>query len=305
MANALILSGGSIRGAFQAGAIREVLKSGFKPDNIYGISVGSLNGTFLTYQAGKKIKAHQNLDWAQISDELINFWKQNIKKSDDVAVKRKVAELVGDIVNTSFRGLTSTDPIKNLIHNLFFKDKTPFQFAPNELTVGAVNMMTGGIEYANPASDLFEHYLVASTAIPLLMPIVSIPSPDDNGKIYPFTDGGIREVAPTRIAMGNPGNDKFVCICCQPTNLMLEKENFDYHSIFQMVERTLDILVDEVVENDIFRLTSKFPETVVIRPEVPIPLQLESFTSADIASTIELGAEQAKKALQGVNFNIV
>ena len=43
----LVLGGGSIKGAWQAGAIRAVLESGYQPDFITGISVGSINGPFL------------------------------------------------------------------------------------------------------------------------------------------------------------------------------------------------------------------------------------------------------------------
>ena len=50
---ALVLSGGSIKGSFQAGAVAELLESGFVPDAIYGTSVGSLNGSFLTERAGR------------------------------------------------------------------------------------------------------------------------------------------------------------------------------------------------------------------------------------------------------------
>lgn len=44
---ALVLSGGSIKGAFQAGAIAGLLDAGFRPDIVTGISVGALNGGFL------------------------------------------------------------------------------------------------------------------------------------------------------------------------------------------------------------------------------------------------------------------
>ncbi len=40
---ALVLGGGAIKGAYQAGAIKVLLNKGFAPDHLYGISVGSLN----------------------------------------------------------------------------------------------------------------------------------------------------------------------------------------------------------------------------------------------------------------------
>jgi len=50
---ALVLGGGSIKGSFQAGAIDALLKAGFKPFKIFGVSVGSLNGVFLADRAGR------------------------------------------------------------------------------------------------------------------------------------------------------------------------------------------------------------------------------------------------------------
>jgi len=59
---ALVLSGGSIKGAFQAGAIGHVLTK-FEPDLIVGTSVGSLNGGFLADRASLS-PAAPRVDWA-------------------------------------------------------------------------------------------------------------------------------------------------------------------------------------------------------------------------------------------------
>lgn len=51
---ALVLGGGSMKGAYQVGCIKAILENGFEPDMIYGISVGALNATFLVNESGKK-----------------------------------------------------------------------------------------------------------------------------------------------------------------------------------------------------------------------------------------------------------
>ncbi|WP_310590414.1 patatin-like phospholipase family protein [Dyadobacter sp. NIV53] len=53
---ALVLGGGSMKGAFQVGVIQAVLENGFEPEMIYGISVGALNATFLTNETGIQLK---------------------------------------------------------------------------------------------------------------------------------------------------------------------------------------------------------------------------------------------------------
>lgn len=55
---AFVLSGGSIKGAFQAGVLTDLLTSNkFRPDAIYGTSVGSLNGAFIADRAGRMASA--------------------------------------------------------------------------------------------------------------------------------------------------------------------------------------------------------------------------------------------------------
>jgi len=44
---ALVLGGGSVRCAWQAGAIKAVFQKGFVPDRIIGISGGAMNTAFL------------------------------------------------------------------------------------------------------------------------------------------------------------------------------------------------------------------------------------------------------------------
>ena len=50
--NTLVLSGGANKGCYEAGAIEVILKNGFVPDGIYGMSVGSLNALFLKRREG-------------------------------------------------------------------------------------------------------------------------------------------------------------------------------------------------------------------------------------------------------------
>src|ERR1035441_8454175 len=78
---ALVLSGGSIKGAFQVGAIEYLLgDGGFQPDFIYGMSVGALNGAFLVDRAGQQAvkDKDQPVNWKSIGKELTSFWTTNI-----------------------------------------------------------------------------------------------------------------------------------------------------------------------------------------------------------------------------------
>lgn len=45
MKNALVLSGGGFKGAFQLGAIKELLEKGIEFSAVSGVSVGALNAS--------------------------------------------------------------------------------------------------------------------------------------------------------------------------------------------------------------------------------------------------------------------
>jgi NTE family protein len=60
---ALVLGGGALKGAFQAGAVMALLENGFRPDALYGISVGGLNAAFLTTEANRQMADTGRIDW--------------------------------------------------------------------------------------------------------------------------------------------------------------------------------------------------------------------------------------------------
>ena len=115
MKTGLVLSGGSIKGAFQAGAIREILDAGIEPTGIYGISVGSLNGGFLTDRAGRAHRQGQKPDWAAIGKELGSFWLENIDSFGKIGKKRGVHGLLWRLFFSRFAGLIDTSRLQNLI----------------------------------------------------------------------------------------------------------------------------------------------------------------------------------------------
>jgi NTE family protein len=176
------------------------------------------------------------------------------------------------------------------------------------LTVGAVNMADGEIVYANPAFPNFIDYVLASAAIPVIMPPVYI---GDN-KNQPFLDGGIRDVAPLKLAIRS-GAEEIVCVLCHTKKL--GGETFNPRNLMSLTERVMDIVVNELVNNDI-KWATKFNKYLpddgskcfdgllegyrkvkitVIRPPSPINLNLEKFTTVDIQETIEAGYYAAMK----------
>ncbi|MGD8752904.1 MAG: patatin-like phospholipase family protein, partial [Anaerolineales bacterium] len=169
MKTALVLSGGSIKGAFQAGAIAEVLESDFEPDAIYGTSVGSLNGGFLAERTGRAAKADEAPDWPAIGRELEAFWRHNITSFDQIGRKRSLLELVYQVLRKRFDGLIDTTPLKVLVNEIMRTDH--LRSSPVHFSACAVNVANGEPEYATPEDSSILDYIIASTAIPMMMPV--------------------------------------------------------------------------------------------------------------------------------------
>lgn len=307
---ALVLSGGSIKGAFQAGAIKAVVEKGFFPEFLYGISVGSLNSTFINHEAGIQAVSYEQLDWSKIKDNLISFWKENIKNPSDLVNEKGYVRLIWDVIRGKFNGLTDTEPLTKMVYRVIKMDN--IYKSPLKHLVGAVNIMDGEIVYADPKFPDFLSYVLASTAIPIIMPAQLIGGASDK----PFFDGGIRDVAPLKVAIQNNA-DSIICILCQPEKLGAGW--FNYQSLPKLAERMTDIMVNEIVNNDI-GLVNKINSFVpadgspaldgpykgkrkinlcVIRPKSNINIEITKFTEKDINYMIDLGYQTAMEQLKG------
>ena len=117
MKNALVLGGGAIKGAFQAGAIQEILKDGFKPDGVFGVSAGALNGAFIVDRAGRQPASSGKIDWPQIGVALVKFWTDKVTKPEDIAKKRSIIAIGDGALFNKFDGLTDTAALKALINS--------------------------------------------------------------------------------------------------------------------------------------------------------------------------------------------
>jgi len=331
---ALVLSGGSIKGAFQAGAIAELLEWGFVPDAIYGTSVGSLNGSFLAERAGRAVLAGQSPDWPAIGKELERFWLEELKSPDQVGSPRKLLPLALAVLRGKFAGLIDTGPLRKLVETHLDPDN--LRASPVRFYACAVNLATGEAVYANQDYSGILDYIIASTAIPVQMPHINIGE-------APYVDGGVREVAPLSQAI-HDGADEIACICCLPREL--EGVTFRPGNLLEFALRLMDVITNELINNDLDRfdqvnawvriykgMPGKLNQTLgettfsasgaekdaqnvvndlladlplskwreipmnLIRPENEIVLDLMRFTPADIAEVIKQGRNIARKKL--------
>lgn len=236
---ALVLSGGTIRGAFQAGAINALLKSGFTPDYIFGVSVGSLNGAFLSDRAGRAIRNNEEVNWESIGEELKQFWLQKIQKPSSIIRKRSSWEVGWRAITGRFKGLVDTNPLRNLLFSTVNYEN--MLSSPVSFSVGCVNLTDGEFSNIDARSPDFMEYIFASSSIPIIMPANLINN-------APIADGGLRNIAPLKHAI-HAGATEIVLIACQAEKM--QAKEFYSKNLFSLVNRVQDILLDEIVQNDI------------------------------------------------------
>jgi len=302
MKTGLVLSGGSIKGAFQAGAIREILDAGIEPGGIYGISVGSLNGGFLTDRAGQAERPGGKPDWPAIGRELGDFWMKHIDSFGKIGKKRNFFSLAWQVAFSNFKGLVDTGSLHELVKGMIKEEN--IRSSSIIYKAGSVNMADGSLFQAkNDTPNLIE-YIIASTAIPVMMPVSMVSG-------QPLVDGGTRDVAALKPAIED-GAEEVVCVLCQPRDLAGTEINCG--NLMHFADRLMEIVVNETVNNDIewaeyinqntpadgspaatgpMAGYRRVPLTV-IRPAGPLNINLTKFDRKDIERIYEEGRAAAK-----------
>jgi NTE family protein len=314
------LGGGSIKGAYQAGVIRTLLNNGFKPDYLYGISVGSLNAAFLADRAfflgvpkGDYITAigesqlsspdstspSDFVTWEFIGDELVSFWLEKITSPSALIKHTDTVGNVFNILTNNFDGLVSIGPLRELVAKTLKRER--LVGSPIPTAIGAVNIDTTALVFAQKDDVYFREFIIASAAMPLAMPIVTIPDGPNKGR---YCDGSVKTILPIRYAIDSDPADRLIGIACQPVS-QTYKPLKNPKNIIQLLQRASDIAADDVINHD-FEYAGKLPRRMVlIRPGQPISLEIHNpdleiteFSQADIRAMIELGRLSAEAKIR-------
>lgn len=288
---AIVLSGGSVKGCFQAGALPIVLQKGFVPDALYGVSVGALNAAFLCDRVGRQVRQGKVPNWVTAAQDLEDFWRQNVKEPKDLSKKRTFAVI--DVIVHHFRSLLDPKPLEELVAaNL---DPDNVAACPAKLRITATQL-EDGLSHTVPGTrpDLRE-WVLASSMIPVILP------PRDIGGSS-YVDGGARMVAPLKPAI-DAGATHVVAIACQAEDPA--PYTFD-GDLARYSERLSDIAVNALVNNDLTRARrvnaspgagQRKVELTVIRPAVQPTFDLQEFTAADIDALMKKGRQAAQAAM--------
>jgi NTE family protein len=304
--NALVLSGGANKGCYEAGAIEVVLKNGFVPDGIYGVSVGSLNALFLADRAGRAILAGKSPDWPAIGSELVQFWQQKITGPSSFIIERSWLAIGWAAIIGKFNGLLDTSPLRKLIDSEFTVQN--IAACPARMTMGTVNVWSALYEDVDKTTKPLFDYAMGSAAEPVYMPGAII-----NGE--PYFDGGLRNIAPFSKPIAD-GATTIIAAVCQPKNI--GRSEIKIGDPIALIERSTDILTSQIINNDIDMAESinqsiklslavghqfapghilygkRHVDIKVIRPAADLPISMTTFSSADVQRLIAMGQTDAQ-----------
>lgn len=263
MKTALVLSGGGAKGSMQFGIFKYLYEQGFRPDAVYGTSVGNLNA--LGY-------AYLGIEGAE------RFWLSVQKKSDIFKFNWKAL-----ILQSS--GIYNAKPLRSMLEKLIEEGKEPK--LPCYSCV--VDLKTGEIKYGKAGEPDYIDYAVASASIPALCD-------DVNGMV----DGGVREQSPLKKAIQD-GADKIVVILCNPWRE--NPDVGEASNWIKNLLHTTDLMAHEIFLNDVQECAwynahlmegKRKIELEVYAPERLVIDSLD-FTQDKIKPAIEYGYEQGKK----------
>ena len=195
---ALILSGGGVKGAFEAGAVYHlVVQRGCDFGEFAGVSVGALNAVFLAQaqEASDATESHANL--VDQSEALVSLW-QSLRSSHDFARNRPLATLRFGIFGLD--SLVDFTPLRHLEDNNIsptkLKQGRPVRVGVVSFDDGQYHEILSKPWFSTERKVNFLDYLYASSIPPVFGRLPRIAGDDPANELNQFADGGLRHITP-------------------------------------------------------------------------------------------------------------
>lgn len=223
---ALVLSGGGVKGAYEAGAVRYLMgELEHRYSMVAGVSAGALNAAFLCqYEVGDEKKAAAGLSklWDEIDTSKV--WKRWFPW--------------GKLHGVWGESALDSRPLHRLVRKRL--DRDMLASSGRKLRVGSVNVR-GEYRVFREDEDCIVDAVLASSAVPALFLPVGI----EKGT---WVDGAIREDTPVGVAI-DAGADEIDVVVTSPKGAIFPP--LDDPTAIEILLRTIDILADEVMEGDL------------------------------------------------------
>ncbi len=246
MKRALVISGGGSKGAFAVGVIKRLQRE--YPELEFDIFVGTSTGSLMA-----PLVALGEMDMLE------NFYTN--KKTEDIVITGNLGDRIGEL------SIFDTTPLQELVVNNYPDQRYAALLATGKkIFLNTVCLQTGDLvvftndthpkqgEYYGVrtlvSGDHFRRAIMASASQPVFMPPirVNLKVPGELHPQYQFVDGGVREYAGVQIAIDNGATEIFTILLSsgQP-----DKDDSSRTNLFGILEKTIDIFIDDVGVNDL------------------------------------------------------
>jgi len=282
--NALVLTGGGARAAYQVGVLSAITKlvprnHGIPFPIICGTSAGAINATALSCYASCFHLGVKKLEW---------MWKSlhthNIYHSDPFRVFGNISRGIlgsyqADYANKSARSLLNNAPLRDLLNQVVNFDRIDSNISSgflSALSITASNYSTGnsisffqseqGIKpwfrakrHGEPCQINSEH-LMASAAIPLVFPSIKI-------RNQHYGDGSVHQLSPLSPAIHLGAKRILVIGVEQPKEPIHANENNPHPpSTATIAGHLLDTIFSDTLKSDIERM-NRINNTLSLIPQ--------------------------------------
>lgn len=282
--NALVLTGGGARAAYQVGVLSAIAK--FIPRNhgipfpiLSGTSAGAINTTALGCYASCFNLGVKKLEWIWKNLDTEKIYHTDAKGVFGHIGKGMLASFQADYANKSPRSLLNNAPLRSLLNSVMnFKriDNNILHGYLSAIAVTASSYSTGNsisfyqaedttqpwerAKRCGQATQLNSEHLMASSAIPLVFPSIKI-----NNQY--FGDGSVHQLSPLSPAIHLGAERIFVIGVDQPkTSLHANENNPHPPTAATIAGHLLDSIFADTMNSDLERMV-RINETLKLIPE--------------------------------------
>lgn len=282
--NALVLTGGGARAAYQVGVLSAIAK--FIPRNhgipfpiLCGTSAGAINTTALGCYASCFNLGVKKLEWIWKHLDTAKIYHNDTKGVFGHIGKGMLASFQADYASKSPRSLLNNAPLRSLLNSVMnFKriDNNILHGYLSAVSVTASSYSTGNSISFYQAEDstlpwerakrcgqptqLNSEHLMASSAIPLVFPSIKI-------KNQYFGDGSVHQLSPLSPAIHLGAKRVFVIGVDQPKEPLHPSENNPHPPTAATIAgHLLDSIFSDTMNSDLERMT-RINETLRLIPK--------------------------------------
>jgi NTE family protein len=282
--NALVLTGGGARAAYQVGVLSAITK--FVPRNhaipfpiLCGTSAGAINTTALGCYASCFHLGVKKLEWVWKNLDTSKIYHNNTRGVFGHISKAMLANFQADYANKLPRSLLNNEPLRDLLNSVMnFKriDNNILQGYLSATSVTASSYSTGNSisffqandhiapwnreKRCGQATQLNTEHLMASAAIPLVFPSVKI-------KKNHFGDGSVHQLSPLSPAIHLGAKRIFIIGVEQPKEPIYANENTPHPPTAATIAgHLLDSIFADTMNSDLERM-ARINETLKLIPK--------------------------------------